>query len=62
MDIDGMNRIPAKGFRRAGIHRHFSFSYGSKDPACIQCRLFQRYVAMDSADSEKVQGGVVCGK
>lgn len=40
MDIDGMYRIPAKRFRRTGIHRHFGSSYGGEDSACVQRRLF----------------------
>ena len=57
-----MNRIPAKRFRGAGIHRNFGFSYGSENSACVHRRLCQRYVAVDCADSEKIQTGVVRGQ
>ena len=62
MNINGMNRIPAKRFRGAGIHGNFSFSYGSENSACVRRRLSQRHVAVDSAHSEKVQTGVVSGQ
>ena len=59
MDINGVHRIPAKWFPRTWIHQHVGSSEGSEDPACVLCRLLQRYVAMNGADAEKVERRVV---
>jgi N-formylglutamate amidohydrolase len=61
MNLNGVHLVSAKRFRGTWVNRHIGSSQSREDAARVGRRLFYRNVAMNGANAEKVQWGMIGG-